>query len=229
MINDLKTFCKITHFATNKKSVTIMSAAILLLGVFYIILSREYEDLRAVGIFYGTFFIYCGMIMHLQSYMTVQYAKLVQSAPGSSKMKGRITMNYVTLVAGLIFVIVVGIGMISHAFGGYSSAQINGVILSIAAMGGTLCIPFYVACYRKYILSSAIWTGIGIPVMILCLNKGLSMANAIAWLNMPIGVTIAIGVGLIVTGNLFARLLVKIMYKMPLDKKALGVLGQHWI
>lgn len=216
-MKDLKTGFRMIRYAYGIKSNCVQAAAFALSGIVLIVLGegRNFWML-------GGFFWICIGILPTQLIHSLSVSNLVQASPMKRKMQTIVPVMAslaCMLLAYLLNIVICGI--LSRVRGEQAAGMgTNLVQLSIMIV---IVMAYLGICYKHFLLATLCF----VPGMVLWLQGGV-MGWTSTWLflsemDIPFGLAVPMGLGIILAGGLLEYLLTLLLYKAPLSKMAQSV------
>ena len=211
MMKEKKTSFRLLRYCYGIKTNCIQAGVFLLTGVLLMALGDKNGELM------GCYFWVTIGLLPAQLISSLSVSKMVQSSPMKKKIQ---TIIPVAVSLGCVLLIylleslVYGIRLLN---GSGQEAEISGFLLAVAIMTA-LMLTYVGVALKHFVVSTLLFIS---DVMYLYLMMGKREACLMKVLNsmdMPFGLAVLAGLGIILAGGLAQYLLTLLFYKAPLDR-----------
>lgn len=214
--NDIRFAFRILGYGLEVKKFFLISVILLLLGIVWCWIPHQ-------GLLiYGIFMLMLAPSMLLQSFMGLNYLRLVQASPRAKAMQTRILAKLLVLFQVTGYLLAVLMMLVKKSLGMLGGEEM-GFYCIILGVFSAATILFYVFSYRWFLLSTAaFYLIIFIPIIYLrsFLFEAIGSIRVSALTGAVLGLLLLLLMWFPVRGFL------ELSCKSPLDRKALGVAGK---
>lgn len=211
MIKDLKFALKCMKYAHNRKMLSGMFVFFIFLGIMNFSMGREYNYIT------GGFMLVVAPSLLCQLYQTVNMSNLVVSSPKKKWMETRVLtlLNCICVLIGFIF-FSIAISVVYLL--GKCPAEGIGFLFAVQGILDIIMLVYMAFSYKHYVIST-----IGFVVSFFAFFIGCMAVQSIPSVVTSISITAGIGIAAvcIIVGCLLFLGVSNLVYKHPMDKRAM--------
>lgn len=215
MIQDMKTFFKLSQYSLGYKTNLVMSIVFAICGLFWEILTIFAPDIMFLGFEAGAYFLILAGATFAQTAFSVIYVGIGASSIEYRKILMRYSVLFIAFLSLFSSIIAIIVHLIVLVRDPEAGTNLPFTLIQIGLFA--LCIQAYFAiAYKVYAMSSVLFTIVVIPVMFI--GTYFDLYSKMSSMPIPLAIICCLFFTVLGTGAYYG--ITRILYKKPLDPLA---------